>query len=60
MSVKVEGLTVSYEGKVALDHIDLEVQDGEFLVILGSSGSGKTTLLRCIAGLLKPTEAGST
>lgn len=35
----------------ALDHIDLSVQNGELLVILGQSGSGKTTLLKCILGL---------
>ena len=38
----------------ALKGIDLEVQKGEFFVLLGPSGSGKTTLLRCIAGLEKP------
>jgi len=35
----------------ALDHIDLSVESGELLVILGQSGSGKTTLLKCILGL---------
>lgn len=35
----------------ALDHIDLSVENGELLVILGQSGSGKTTLLKCILGL---------
>ena len=52
----VEGLTKIFHGRVkALDNIDLEVEKGEFLVILGPSGSGKTTLLRIIAGLEKPT-----
>ncbi len=40
---------------VALDNVDLEVKDKEFMVILGPSGSGKTTFLRIIAGLEKPT-----
>lgn len=38
----------------AVDHVNLEVHDGEFLTLLGPSGCGKTTLLRLIAGLEKP------
>lgn len=44
-------------GKVlAIDRISLEVNDGEYLCILGSTGSGKTTLLKLMAGLLTPDE----
>jgi iron(III) transport system ATP-binding protein len=54
-AVEVKGLTkrfVSQQGIVlGLDDVDLTVQEGEFVVLLGASGSGKTTLLRCIAGL---------
>jgi multiple sugar transport system ATP-binding protein len=42
-------------GVVACDALDLEIRDGELLVLVGPSGSGKTTLLRLIAGLERPT-----
>src|SRR5919201_3964086 len=38
-------------GTVAVDHVDLEIADGELLVLVGPSGSGKTTVLRLTAGL---------
>lgn len=55
--LKVEHLTKVYpNGTVALKDLSFEVQDGEFLVIIGLSGSGKSTLLRCINRLIDPTE----
>lgn len=39
---------------IALNHVDLTIQKGEFLMIMGPSGCGKTTLLSVIAGILKP------
>ena len=42
----------------ALDHIDLDIQGGEFLALLGPSGCGKTPLLRLLAGFESPTEGG--
>lgn len=55
-SVTVSHISVIFNKKVkALDDVSLEVDDGEFFVILGPSGSGKTTLLRVIAGLEEPT-----
>jgi putative spermidine/putrescine transport system ATP-binding protein len=41
---------------VAVDHVDLDIRDGEFFSMLGPSGSGKTTTLRMIAGFESPTE----
>jgi multiple sugar transport system ATP-binding protein len=43
------------DGTVAVDRVSLDVQDGEFLVLLGPSGCGKSTILRMIAGLEDPT-----
>ena len=40
----------------ALRHVNLEIEDGETLAIIGGSGSGKSTLLRLLIGLIKPTE----
>ena len=54
--VEIKDLTFSYEeGKVILENIDLNVEKGEFICILGQSGCGKSTLLRLIAGLERPT-----
>ncbi len=54
--LQIEHLTKIYEGCVkALDDINLTVQDGEFVAIIGLSGSGKSTLLRCINRLVEPT-----
>lgn len=49
--VSVRSLKKDYAGKMVLNGIDLEVQEGELVVLLGPSGCGKTTLLRCLAGL---------
>ncbi|MBC8101369.1 MAG: ABC transporter ATP-binding protein [Cytophagales bacterium] len=53
-SVRVRQLVKRYDQNVAVDRLDLEVEDGEFMVFLGPSGCGKTTTLRCIAGLEIP------
>ncbi len=52
---KLEKIFDSARGPVrAVDGIDLEVAEGEFMVLLGPSGCGKTTTLRCVAGLERP------
>ena len=55
-SVSVRGLAQSYGSLQVLKSLDLDIADGEFIVLLGPSGCGKSTLLNCIAGLLEPTE----
>ena len=56
-NIKINQSSFSYEdnGKLILKDINIEVQAGEFVCILGQSGCGKSTLLRLLAGLLKPT-----
>ena len=53
MSIKVTGLTKSFDNKKVLDNISFEVNDGETLAIVGFSGSGKSTVLKLICGLRK-------
>src|SRR6185312_1554542 len=55
--LSVRGLTKTYGNNIhALRGVDMEVKEGEFLVILGPSGAGKSTLMRCLNGLVEPTE----
>ena len=52
VSVSVRGLDLSFGSVAVLKQLNIDIHDGEFLVLLGSSGCGKSTLLNCIAGLL--------
>jgi multiple sugar transport system ATP-binding protein len=51
--VRFESIRKTFGKVTAVDDVDLEVADGDFVVLLGPSGCGKTTLLRCLAGLEK-------
>ena len=54
VAIHVAGVTKRYGTKTVLDRINLDVRQGETLVILGGSGSGKSTLLRLMIGNVKP------
>lgn len=56
--IRIKGLRVEFNGLKVLRGINLDVQRGETLCVLGGSGCGKSVTLKCILGLLKPT-AGS-
>ena len=53
--IKVTNLTHYYNKDLALENINLEIENGEFIAIIGESGSGKSTLLSVLSTLLKPT-----
>ena len=56
--LKLQGVTLGYGGPPVLDGLDLEIQRGDRLVLLGRNGAGKSTLMGVIRGLLEP-DAGS-
>jgi heme exporter protein A len=53
--IEVRGLVKSFGSKVALEGVDLDVAEGEFLTLVGPNGAGKTTLVRILATLTRPT-----
>ncbi len=57
-ALRIQGMVKSFNGKAAVDSLDLDIPAGEFHALLGPNGAGKTTTLRIVAGLLKA-DAGS-
>ncbi|OIO67304.1 MAG: multidrug ABC transporter ATP-binding protein [Zetaproteobacteria bacterium CG_4_9_14_3_um_filter_49_83] len=53
-AIEVRGLGKSFAGKPAVQHLDLEIREGEIFAFLGPNGSGKTTTMRMLCGLLTP------
>ena len=52
--LRVESITKSFGGFVALDNISVDIRKGERFGLIGPNGSGKTTLVNCISGVLRP------
>jgi ABC-type Fe3+/spermidine/putrescine transport system ATPase subunit len=58
VAVRLDGTRKTYGDVVAVDRVDLDIQEDEFFTLLGPSGSGKTTCLRMIAASSGPTREG--
>jgi len=56
--IEIRGLTKTFGGRPVLDSVDLDVAQGETLVVIGRSGTGKSVLLKHVLGLMKP-DAGT-
>jgi zinc transport system ATP-binding protein len=56
--VEIDHVDFAYDGSLALEDINLTIQEGDFLGVIGPNGSGKTTLLRLILGLFHPLRGG--
>ncbi|MBR2925274.1 MAG: ABC transporter ATP-binding protein [Clostridia bacterium] len=52
--IEIIDLCKAFDGKVVLEHFDLQLEDGQRYALMGTSGSGKTTLLNLIMGLIQP------
>ncbi|WP_313348319.1 ABC transporter ATP-binding protein [Paracoccus sp. (in: a-proteobacteria)] len=50
----VENLTCGYDGKIAINKIDMRVEPGSLTALLGANGAGKSTLMKAVAGLISP------
>ena len=53
--IELDGVSVAYEGLVAIEDVSLAVRRGEYVAILGPNGAGKSTLVKVILGLVRPT-----
>lgn len=52
--LKIQNLSAAYSGIQALSGVNLQVQSGEMVALIGANGAGKTTLLNCISGMVRP------
>lgn len=55
IAISIRGLTKQFDRLTAVDHIDLDIEEGMFFGLLGPNGAGKTTLIRMLVGLCTPT-----
>ncbi|MBR4830516.1 MAG: ATP-binding cassette domain-containing protein [Bacilli bacterium] len=58
--IEVKDLKIGYEGHTVLDKVNFSIDDGEFVIVVGSNGAGKTTLIKALLGLVKPVSGSIT
>ena len=52
--LEIKGLTMDFGGIRALDHLDLQIRQGQIVALIGPNGAGKTTFFNCLTGIYKP------
>ena len=57
--VSIQNLKVDFGGKVLFENVSFDVNEGDFVGLIGANGTGKTTLFKVITGELEPTEGGA-
>ena len=55
MTISMQDITKSFDGRTIVDHFNLDIEDGKSYALVGPAGSGKTTLLKIFMGQIKPT-----
>ena len=55
-SIETKNLTKKYKDKIAVNHMNLQIKEGELFALLGVNGAGKTTTIKMLSGLILPTE----
>ncbi|MCF0142632.1 MAG: ATP-binding cassette domain-containing protein, partial [Parasporobacterium sp.] len=58
--IQCENLYVSYEGRPVIENLSFQVEEGDYLCIVGDNGSGKSTLMKTLLGLKKPDKGSIT
>ena len=53
-ALKIQGLTKSFGGLVAVDEVNLNLKENRMTILIGPNGSGKTTLINCVTGFYQP------
>lgn len=59
-SIETKELTKKYKDKIAVNKVDLQINEGELFALLGTNGAGKTTTIKMLSGLIMPTEGSIT